>query len=93
MQWETRGEKGSMSYYEHYKRSVAKTITYRIMILMSSFLVINSFIESARVSMGITLISNLASTLLYFAHERIWNLSHWGKRPIARKKTIKDRRG
>ncbi len=66
-------------FFEHHKRSLTKTLTYRITIIISTFTV--TFIMTGRidVSLGITIVSNVINTLLYYIHERIWNKIHWGK--------------
>lgn len=68
-----------MKYLEHVKRSVVKTVTYRILIILSTFVIV--FILTGRfdTSIDITVFTSLSSSVLYFFHERMWNKIHWGK--------------
>lgn len=60
-------------------RSIVKSITFRAIILVSDFTVIYLFTKSVSLALGAILVSNLSGTFIYFAHERIWNLVHWGR--------------
>ena len=71
-----------MSFYEHYKRSLAKTISYRLLIISSDLVIIYFLTGRLDLAIGVITISNIASTGLYFIHERLWNLSRWGKHKI-----------
>lgn len=66
-------------FFELHKRSITKTLTYRIAIIISTFTI--TFIMTGRidVSFGVTIVSNVINTLLYYIHERMWNKIHWGK--------------
>jgi uncharacterized membrane protein len=68
-----------MNFVEHYKRSIAKTITYRLLILISTYLVIDHFVNNQGTSLKLTIITNIFSTLIYFFHERAWNFTNWGR--------------
>ncbi|MBI2035032.1 MAG: DUF2061 domain-containing protein [Candidatus Levybacteria bacterium] len=68
-----------MKFYEHYKRSLAKTLTFRFMILLIDFLIIIAITKRYDIALTVILFSNLSSTIIYFVHERIWNKIHWGK--------------
>jgi len=65
--------------YEHYKRSIVKTVTYRILILVTTYIAVYFFTGRHDTTLVITLTSNLFSTVLYFIHERVWNTIHWGR--------------
>lgn len=55
------------------KRSLYKSITFRILIIVMDIVVIYLLTRRIDTTIGITVISNVTSTLLYFIHERIWN--------------------
>lgn len=63
------------------KRSLVKAVTFRSLILYSDSVVI--FLVTYRWDMTISLVitTNLASTILYFIHERAWNKIQWGREP------------
>ena len=68
-----------MHFHEHLHRSLAKAITFRLFVLVSDAIIVYSLTQRYDVTAGAILFSNIASTILYVAHERIWNEIHWGK--------------
>jgi adenylylsulfate kinase len=64
---------------ESLSRSVVKTITYRIFILILDFTVIYLFTRRIGVAVSFTILSNIYTTIAYFFHERIWDNIKWGK--------------
>lgn len=68
-----------MKFFEHYKRSLTKALTFRILALIADFVIISKITGRNDVAFGIMIISNFSSTILYFLHERIWNNVSWGK--------------
>ncbi len=70
-----------MKFYEDHKRSIAKSLTFRMIVLVFDFFIIITLTHQYKLALGVIFFSNISSTLLYFFHERIWNGIHWGKRP------------
>ena len=68
-----------MKFIEHYKRSLAKALTFRGLALITNFLIIAEFTGQRNLAITIVIIANLINTVLYFIHERVWNHIHWGK--------------
>lgn len=64
---------------ETIKRTLVKTISYRIVILLLDFTFIYLFTGELKVAIGFMIVSNIYTTLGYFLHERIWNKIKWGK--------------
>ncbi len=64
---------------ETLKRSLVKTISYRLAILILDFTSIYLFTGQIKVAVGFMLVSNLYTTVAYFYHERIWDKIKWGK--------------
>lgn len=60
------------------RRSVAKAITYRVVIMSLDFITIYLFTGTARVALGFMVASNIYTTLGYFLHERAWARIKWG---------------
>lgn len=54
------------------KKSLIKTITWRIIALIVSIIVAFIFTDKISMSLNIAIISNLLSMILYYVHERIW---------------------
>jgi uncharacterized membrane protein len=68
-----------MAFHEHYRRSIIKAVTYRFLILLSDGIIIYFVTKRYDTTAQVIVWSNLASTILYFLHERFWNTVHWGK--------------
>ena len=60
-------------------RSIIKTVSYRMVILILDFTCIYLFTGQIKVAIGFTIVSNLYATIGYFIHERIWDKIKWGK--------------
>ncbi len=71
-----------MAFHEHAPRSVIKTITYRILIIVSNGIIVYFITNDAAATTRITIVASVVSTALYYVHERIWNKIHWGKMHI-----------
>ena len=64
---------------ETLRRSIIKTISYRVVILILDFVSIYLFTGQVKVALGFMIVSNIYTTLGYFVHERIWDKIKWGK--------------
>jgi adenylylsulfate kinase len=64
---------------ETLRRSIVKTISYRVAILVLDFTVIYLFTGQIKVAVGFMIVSNIYTTVGYFFHERIWDKIKWGK--------------
>ena len=60
------------------RRSVAKAVTYRMVIMSLDFITIYLFTGAARIALGFMIASNLYTTVCYILHERIWARIPWG---------------
>ncbi|PIY69160.1 hypothetical protein COY90_02125 [Candidatus Roizmanbacteria bacterium CG_4_10_14_0_8_um_filter_39_9] len=69
----------SIKFHEGLSRSTTKAITFRLFILVSDGIIIFASTHRYDLNLGVILFSNIASTLLYIVHERLWNNVHWGK--------------
>lgn len=72
-------------FHESIRRSVLKSISFRILVIISDLLVIFFITHRYDVTIGLTVATNLASTILYYFHERIWNAIHFGKKSVKKK--------
>ena len=75
----------SMKFFEHHKRSLAKTFTYRMAIIVSHVAVVYAMTGNWDVAVGTTAFTSITSTIIYFGHERVWNKIHWGKEKHTKK--------
>jgi uncharacterized membrane protein len=64
---------------ETLSRSIVKTVSYRLVILILDFVSIYLFTGQVKVAFGFMIVSNVYTTLGYFFHERIWDKVKWGK--------------
>jgi uncharacterized membrane protein len=61
------------------RRSLVKTISWRITGSGATFLISYAILGDATMSGTITAIQLIFNTALYFIHERIWNKIYWGQ--------------
>jgi uncharacterized membrane protein len=62
------------------RRSLVKTISWRITGSGATFLISYAILGNVTVSGTIAAIQLIFNTVLYFIHERIWNKISWGQR-------------
>ena len=58
-------------------RSVTKGIVWRILATLNGFLVALIFLQDIKESLKISIVANVTGFVLYYIHERIWNLIKW----------------
>jgi uncharacterized membrane protein len=61
------------------KRSLIKTISWRITGSTATFLISYAILGDVSVSGIIAAIQLTFNTILYFIHERVWNKIKWGQ--------------
>jgi uncharacterized membrane protein len=66
-------------FHERISRSFVKAITYRLAILTSDAIIVLAITHRFDTTIGVVVGTNIASTLMYVIHERVWNKIHWGK--------------
>jgi len=71
---------GRHDFKEHWTRSLTKAVTYRAVILILDFTAIYLLTGRPEIALGFMLISNIYTSIAYYAHERIWNRTNWGKK-------------
>jgi uncharacterized membrane protein len=69
-------------FQERIPRSVAKVITWRILVTITNF--IGGWLASGSwmVGLGVVSFALVVNSILYFFHERGWNASDWGKKVV-----------
>ena len=65
------------------KRTIIKTITWRIIATVTTVVVIWIWTGSWYVGLGAGLVANAFKTLFYYIHERAWNLTDFGRKAIS----------
>lgn len=66
--------------HETTTRSVVKTISWRITGSSATFGISYFILGDVTISSTIALIQLTFNTLLYFVHERMWDLINWGRK-------------
>ena len=54
------------------RKTLWKTVTWRIIAVITTFIVAFMFTKQLAYSIEISLVANLIKTGLFFAHERLW---------------------
>ena len=68
-----------MNYIETKTRSLAKTIIWRIIATLITWVTIYYFSGKLSESIKITSVAALIGMSAYYIHERVWNNIKWGK--------------
>ena len=64
---------------EHPKRTLLKTITWRLIALLATVIVVYAYSGDVKESLVVGFVANALKMFLYYAHERIWNRSSFGR--------------
>jgi adenylylsulfate kinase len=67
------------SFREYFGRSVAKAVSYRVIVVIADFAAVYLFTGRVEIALGFVVVSNIYTTLLYFLHERAWDRISWGR--------------
>ena len=69
-----------------HKRTLYKTITWRVIATITTVVAIYIWTENVYVSLTAGLVANAAKTIFYYIHERLWNKTNFGRlHPISKK--------
>ena len=61
-------------------RSLVKTVSWRLTGTLCTFLISWAILGDVTTSSAIALIQLTFNTIVFYIHERIWNIIKWGKR-------------
>ncbi len=64
---------------DHPKRTLLKTITWRIIAFLTTIIVVYLYSGDVKGSLVIGIIANLLKMGFYYAHERAWNRVQFGR--------------
>jgi len=62
-------------------RSIAKTISWRLLATLITILLALMFTKDLGISTLIGALELVIKTIVYFIHERAWNLTNFGRKP------------
>ncbi len=60
------------------KRSLAKSFTFRVLIIFTDGIIGFALTHRYDLTVGFVIFTNIASTIIYFLHERVWSRTRWG---------------
>ena len=66
-------------FQEKIPRSLAKMISWRMLIIFQYFIIGYYTTGSIVFGLGLASLTTIVNSTLYFFHERAWNRSGWGK--------------
>ncbi len=64
---------------ENHKRTLLKTLTWRIIALVTTIVVVYIYSGDAKESLVVGLAANFLKMILYYGHERFWNNISYGR--------------
>jgi uncharacterized membrane protein len=65
------------------KRSLAKSLTWRLIAVISTFVIGYAMTGSLSFAASLTIVSNIINFILYYIHERVWLKVNWGKSKVS----------
>lgn len=71
-----------MRFKETRGRSITKSMTFRALVICSDLVLVYLLTHRIFDTVAITVATNVASTVFYFLHERLWNNIAWGKQRV-----------
>jgi len=63
-----------------HKRTVAKTITFRIVATITTMVLVLVFTKNLALMSMIGILDVISKLVIYYAHERVWENFAWGKK-------------
>lgn len=66
-------------HHDHWKRSLIKTVTYRVAIVVVVFIIAYFVTHKTSEALKITGWNAVLATIIYYLHERIWSRITWGR--------------
>ena len=78
VQYRFESDGGDMSRKVSKKRSLAKSLTWRAIAVVSTLLIGFAMTGSWAFAVSLTVVSNVINFVLYYIHERVWLQVKWG---------------
>lgn len=79
LQWARMQDGSQDTFLEKWTRSLSKTVTWRVLITISNFVIPFIVTGNLLISLSFLTLATLLNMVLYWAHERAWNYLQWGK--------------
>jgi uncharacterized membrane protein len=68
-----------MHEHETHKRSLAKSITWRVVATIITFVIVILYTGRIDWAIGLSFLDLVLKFIGYYAHERVWDRMEWGK--------------
>jgi len=68
-----------MTFKETRKRSLVKTVVWRIVATLGTWLLLYVYLGEAIESLEITVVAALISMVAHYLYERLWDVIQWGR--------------
>lgn len=65
---------------EKHSRSLIKSISYRLISMTADTIAAYLLTHDTAMTIGLVVLVNTYSTVLYYIHERVWANIHWGRK-------------
>ncbi|HID32468.1 MAG TPA: DUF2061 domain-containing protein [bacterium (Candidatus Stahlbacteria)] len=69
-----------MPILETHKRTLIKSITWRILGMVTTILIVYAFTGRLLLSLEVGGVEVVLKVIIYFLHERVWGRVSWGKK-------------
>ena len=66
-------------FHEKHSRTIVKSITWRLLAFGATVIVLQLMINDWQTSLIHSVIIHSVKTVLYYIHERLWNISNFGQ--------------
>ncbi|MBT7553303.1 DUF2061 domain-containing protein [bacterium] len=66
-------------FHEKHSRTILKSITWRLVAFGATVIVLQLMINDWQTSLIHSVIIHSVKTVLYYIHERLWNISNFGQ--------------
>ena len=73
------------------ERIIIKTVVYRIIAIIMSFIINNLFFNNVKKAILLTIIIEFIQMTIYYFYEKIWNIIQWGIEFKIKKDNILDK--
>lgn len=68
------------TYTETHKRTIGKIISWRVILTFANFGYTYAVTGDWRAGLTVAGIAAIFNTIIYWSHERVWNIFSWGKK-------------
>lgn len=86
-QWNRKPKDGLM-FVDGQPRTISKSVTWRLLITFNNFMIPYLTTGSWQSAVKFLALATLFNIIIYYSHERVWNLFSWGKKEVVDNPTV-----